>query len=189
MKAAGFAPDGFCVALHIKENDIMPMCRQAGSTGWCLRTGRTTEAEVIGMTNVELPNACISISGLVSERFCSRLFLKAKKRPPRSCNCLAVYGLCPDHDRVVVFRLAGCLPACLCAIPACLSTQEGRGFSFYRRIYTRTACKSRGLESRIFHFYTTRPPIPSGEAVLFVMKMKKRITRPSSQPCWPLRAC
>lgn len=29
------------------------------------------------------------------------------------------------------------------------------------------------LESRIFHFYTTRPPIPSGEAVLFVMKMEE----------------
>ena len=174
MKAAGFAPDGFCVALHIKENDIMPMCRQAGSTGWCLRIGHTTEAEVIGMTNLELPNACISISGLVLSAFALGY-------------CLAVYGLCPDHDRVVVFRLAGCLPACLyCdAIPACLSTQEEGAFRFDRR----TACKDMGLESRIFHFYTTRPPIPSGEAVLFVMKMKKRITRPSSQPCWPLRAC
>lgn len=80
MKAAGFAPDGFCVALHIKEYDIMPMCRQAGSTGWCLRTGRTTEAEAIGMTNVELPNACISISGLVLSAFGTRLFLKAIKK-------------------------------------------------------------------------------------------------------------
>ena len=76
MKAAGFAPDGFCVALHIKEYDIMPMCRQAGSTGWCLRTGRTTEAEVIGMTNVEWPNACISISGLVLSAYALGYALK-----------------------------------------------------------------------------------------------------------------
>lgn len=154
MKAAGFAPDGFCVALKIKEKDIMPMCRQAGSTGWCLRTGRTTEAEVIGMTNVELPNACISISGLVLSAFALDYSLKRLKRPPRSCNCSAVYGLCPDHDRVVVFRLAGCLPACLyCdAIPACLSTQEGRGFSFYRRITRGQLIRAWGLKAVSFIF-------------------------------------
>ena len=76
MKAAGFAPDGFCVALKIKENDIMPMCRQAGATEWCLRTGRTTEAEVIGMTNVELLNALISIAELVLSAFALGYSLK-----------------------------------------------------------------------------------------------------------------